>query len=206
MDWAPVDLNSVLLMAERAISDFAVQLGLEDQARAYAEKARQRADLVQKYFWDEERGLFLDYDCRDEKRSKTASLATVFPLWAGIASRDQAQRVRDNLSLFERSHGLAVCEQLDDDRYYQWGFPNAWPPLTHAAMAAMEACGFDEDADRIAQTYVDVVCNLFDKTGRLWEKIDATTGEVAGGEYEAQPMLGWSAGAFIACSRRLGWT
>jgi alpha,alpha-trehalase len=204
MDWAPVDLNSMLLMAERSLSDFARTLGQEDKAQSFARNAEDRIRLLQEYCWEEDRGLFLDYDCRNEKRSPVASLATVFPLWAGIATQDQASRVRENLSLFERAHGLAVCEQLDDDRYYQWGFPNAWPPLTHVAMAAMETCGFDEDADRIARTYVDVVCNLFDKTGQLWEKIDATTGEVAGGEYKAQPMLGWSAGAFIACSKRLG--
>jgi hypothetical protein len=30
------------------------------------------------------------------------------------------------------------------------------------------------------------------------------TGEVAGGEYDAQPMLGWSAGVFVALAESLG--
>ena len=38
---------------------------------------------------------------------------------------------------------------------------------------------------------------LFAKTGQLWEKTDAETGEVAGGEYDAAPMIGWTAGVYL---------
>jgi len=37
-----------------------------------------------------------------------------------------------------------------------------------------------------------------ERTGRPWEKTEATTGEVAGGEYDAAPMIGWSAGVYLA--------
>ncbi|MEI6560894.1 MAG: hypothetical protein WCO68_02295 [Verrucomicrobiota bacterium] len=36
------------------------------------------------------------------------------------------------------------------------------------------------------------------KPASFGKKTDAVTGDVAGGEYEAAPMLGWSAGVFVA--------
>jgi hypothetical protein len=41
----------------------------------------------------------------------------------------------------------------------------------------------------------------FAQTGQLWEKIDTVGGGIAGGEYEAQPMLGWTAGVYLAFLR-----
>ena len=71
-------------------------------------------------------------------------------------------------------------------------------------MIGLARCGMEEAARRLAQKYVDVSVELFGRTGQLWEKTDALTGEPAGGEYKAQPMLGWSAGVFIALAEYLG--
>jgi len=58
--------------------------------------------------------------------------------------------------------------------------------------------GFTADSRRFAGKYLATANRLFEKTGRLWEKTAALTGEVAGGEYKAAPMLGWSAGIYVA--------
>jgi len=38
---------------------------------------------------------------------------------------------------------------------------------------------------------------MFDETGRLWEKYDALTGEIAvTSEYVTMPMMGWTAAVY----------
>ena len=37
----------------------------------------------------------------------------------------------------------------------------------------------------------------FLKTGNLWEKYDGLTGNVVNAEYDAPPMMGWTAGAYL---------
>ncbi|MCK5878897.1 MAG: alpha,alpha-trehalase, partial [Holophagae bacterium] len=146
---------------------------------------------------NDERGLFFDYDFVNERQSEVASLASMVPLFSGMATQEQAQRVRDNLPLFTRKHGIAVSEDRSGCRDFQWAFPNAWPPFTYVTTEALLRYGFKEDALRIAETYVNTTANLFEKTGQLWEKTDVETGDVAGGEYDAAPMIGWSAGVFL---------
>ena len=65
------------------------------------------------------------------------------------------------------------------------------PSLTRQA-------GFTADSRRFAGRYIATANRLFEKTGQLWEKTDVLKGEVAGGEYKATPMLGWSAGVYAA--------
>jgi len=65
------------------------------------------------------------------------------------------------------------------------------PSLTRQA-------GFTADARRIAEKYLATAKRLFEETGQLWEKTNALTVEVAGGEYKAAPMLGWSTGVYAA--------
>ena len=60
-----------------------------------------------------------------------------------------------------------------------------------------------KDAQRIAAKYVATTERLFEETGQLWEKTDVLTGEVAWGEYDAAPMIGWSAGVYLDLGRFL---
>ena len=55
-----------------------------------------------------------------------------------------------------------------------------------------------EDAKRIAKKYNDAVSYNFEKTGKIWEKYDALTGEVAQTlqEYGTPEMIGWSAAVY----------
>lgn len=61
----------------------------------------------------------------------------------------------------------------------------------------LKRIGLFDDAKRVAEKYVLTVEKVFEKTGRLWEKYDAVTGEVAVTcEYETPPMMGWTAGVY----------
>jgi alpha,alpha-trehalase len=197
LDYNSVDLNGLLYEYETWLAGVSVQLGWNDTALWQA-RATRRRDLVNRYLWNEERGLFLDYDFVNQRPSPVASLTGFVPLFTGLASPAQAARMRENLPLFEREFGVAVTEDRPFDRTYQWAFPNVWPPLVYVTVEGLRRYGFAADALCIAVKYIATANRLFEKTGQLWEKTDALTGEVAGGEYKAAPMLGWSAGVYAA--------
>ena len=197
LDFIPVDLNANLYLYEQGFATIAEILG-DGTADDWRKKAAARRERLERFCWNETRGLYLDYDFVNRRHSTVASLATFQPLWAGLADAARAARVRENLPLFERDFGLATCEPVETgSRSYQWGYPNGWAPLHLIAVEGLKKCGYDRDAARIAGKYLDVITSLFDQTGKLWEKFNVCDGSLnTASEYGTPEMLGWTAGVF----------
>lgn len=163
-------------------------------------KANERKEKIQEYCWSEKRGLFMDYNFVDERHSSIAALTGFWPLSSGLPTEKQAKKMVESLDLFEREYGLAYSEDYAKrekiDTEYQWAYPNSWPPMMHLMVSGFRKYGFDKDAKRIAKKHLANTDTLFEKSGRLFEKINAVTGEPAGGEYEAAAMMGWTAGIY----------
>lgn len=198
LDHNPADLNGLLHTYETFLATHAASLGWDDTA-LWQERAAARRERMTRLLWSETEGWFMDYDFVHQCHTAVPSLGGLLPLFSGLATPEQAARAVAKLPGFERAHGVAVTPDLPAAKGYQWAFPNVWPPLVWVAVASLRRYGFDAEARRIAQKYVATTDALFAKTGQLWEKTDALTGEVAGGEYHAAPMLGWSAGVYLAC-------
>lgn len=56
-------------------------------------RARQRQDKINKYCWNEARGMYFDYDTRLEKMGTYESVTTFYTMWAGCADREKAERM-----------------------------------------------------------------------------------------------------------------
>ncbi len=197
LDHVAVDLSALLHDYETLLAEAGPALGWDDAALWRARSERRRA-LVNTHLWCDDRGWFLDYDCANNRRSPVRALAGLLPLFTGLASPEQAARVAAGLGDFEREHGIAVTAESDfGARGYQWAFPNVWPPLVFVTVEGLRRYGHLREARRIAEKFVSNTIRLHARTGQLWEKTNAETGEVAGGEYAAAPMLGWTAGIFL---------
>lgn len=202
-DFAAVDANALLHAYETLFAAEAPALGWDDAA-LWAQRAERRRALVQRDLWDDARGWFFDYDCANARPGPVPVLAGMAALFAGLATPEQARRAAQALPQFERAHGVAVTPEHDGCRRYQWAFPNVWPPLVYLTVMGLARYGLHDDARRVARKFVDTQVALFGSTGRLWEKTDCETGEVAGAEYGAAAMLGWTAGVFLALVAYLG--
>jgi alpha,alpha-trehalase len=205
LDHAAVDLNGLLHFYETFLGTHAATLGWDDAA-LWSQRAERRRERVQRWLWNESRGCFLDYDYVHQGHSPVPSLAGFLPLYTGLATPEQAARMAGQLTRFERDHGVAVTADVPGCRRYQWAFPNVWPPLVYVVVTALRRYGHEADARRIAGKFLATTERLFARTGQLWEKTDAETGEVAGGEYAAAPMLGWTAGTYVALAEYLDGT
>src|SRR5690606_19499532 len=88
----PVDLNSILYAREKLLADAMLETAQTDLHMNFQVAASERATTMRRLHWDEDAGFFLDYDYGSAKRNPTPSLAGFYPLWAGVATQEQADR------------------------------------------------------------------------------------------------------------------
>ena len=97
--YAPVCLNSLLYKTEKDLEEMSRLLGRPEEAHRWHEKALVRKQKIAKYLWDAHRGLFFDYNFLAHTRSSYEYATTFYPLWAGLATSEQARAVAKNRRL-----------------------------------------------------------------------------------------------------------
>ena len=208
MDILPCDLNALLYATEQHIAAFMEELG-DRNASSWRERAAARLERMQRLLWNEDSGCFHDYDTRQQEQTATRSAASWFCLWCGVATEQQAARMVETLPLFESEHGLLTAPVESPDRVpgvtYQWDFPNGWAPLHYAAFSGLARYGYQQEAERLAGKWIATANRGFQATGKLWEKYNMATGNLdVANEYDMPPMLGWTAGTYMAAAELLG--
>jgi len=213
-DFIAIDLNSNLYKYEKIFAQIVDELQLANEPE-WSKLADKRKELINQYCWNEEEGLFMDFDFVNKRFSKVRSIASMYPLFVGLATQDQAERARLKLSLFEFEYGVTVCEKTDQDILYQWDYPAGWSAVQLFTIIGLNNYGLYEDAVRISSKYLDLVTkNYLDpipktyhkneetferEEGFIYEKYDAVTGQINDSEYPAGVFLSWSASVYIWC-------
>jgi len=198
--YAPVCLNTLLYVMEDDTGRIMETLGDTSAAAMWRSRAASRRDLINTLMWDEEAGLYYDYNFRTRQRRRYDFATTFFPLWAGIASPAQAARLRENLSRFEAPGGLLTSTEVTGN---QWDAPFGWAPLQMIAVDGLRRYGFQEDANRIAAKFVSLVAKEFDEHGTIVEKYDVrrresdVAADIKFGYSANQVGFGWTNGAVL---------
>lgn len=201
-NFAPVDLNSLMYMFETNMSYFSSELNKGEET-LWNDRAETRKQLMLRYMQNEN-NLFLDYNMRTKELSNIFSVASLYPMYAGLANEKHVAAILENLSRLEYDYGLVTCEKNNEPGSYQWSYPNGWPCLQYIAIKAFINYNCYDEAKRIAQKYISVVEKVFNKTGNLWEKYNVIEGNInVTNEYDMPPMMGWSAGVYLECIRVL---
>ena len=199
MNYLPVDLNSCLYKYEIDLAKANSILKNKEKAKKYLAAAKRRENEMRKLMWSEERGFYFDYNYYIEKRAKFYSLAGFYPMWAGIATKQEAKKMVKKLQLFEYDGGLANTQRRGlSPEYRQWDYPNGWPGQQCIVIEGLVNYGYDKMAKRIARKWVDMNTELFIDTGKMWEKYDVVTKQIGkSGRYKTQSGFGWTNGVYI---------
>ncbi len=191
----PVCLNSLLYLMEQQTASMLRTLGQNQEAQQWLALAKTRAERINHLMWDENDGLYYDYDFATGQRRRYPFLTTFYPLWAGIASKEQAKRVRDNLSLFEKDGGLQTSTNVSGN---QWDAPFGWAPLQMIAVEGLRRYGYQDDAERISMKWLSLIHRDFLRRGYIVEKYDVVN---SSSNVESQIHYGYSAN-----QAGFGWT
>src|SRR5271154_3919024 len=165
--YAPVCLNSLLYKTEKDLERMSSLLGRPEDAARWKARATDRQKRIQKYLWDAKQGLYFDYNFVTSTLSTYEYATTFYPLWAGLASPEQAQAVVKNLSLFEQPGGLAMSRV---ESQAQWDYPYGWAPIQLLAVDGMRRYGFNAEADRVAYNFLSMVIEDFATDRNIREK------------------------------------
>ena len=196
--YAPICLNSLLYKTEKDLQAMGEILGRKDDAQKWMQRAGARKDSIQKYLWDPARRLFFDYDFETGMRSSYEYITTFYPLWAGLATPEQAQELRRNLGIFEQPGGLAMSST---DAGVQWDYPYGWAPTQIVAIEGLRRYGFNEDANRISYNFLAAIAENFRRDGTIREKYNVVNRSSESGVHAGYQQnvigFGWTNAAFL---------
>lgn len=204
LTYLPIDLNTLLYKYETDFAHAARLLGKPAEARKWEEAAKARRRTIDKLMWDRVRGLYCDYNYFKEKRGNVASLATFYPLWAGMVDGKRAAVLVKTLRRFEHKGGLATTDSLPLAKFVpgamptQWAYPNGWAPLHFLVVKGLERYGYQEDARRIAMRWLRTNMDWFNKYGVFLEKYNVVSPDKPPlkGVYPTQTGFGWTNALF----------
>lgn len=145
-------------------------------------RAKRRKLLIDKYLWNEEKGMYFDYNTVTQRQATYESATTFWAMWAGIASpRQAAILVTKALPKFEVYGGLVSGTEESrgvvgiDRPNRQWDYPYGWAPQQMLAWIGLMRYGYQEEAERLAYKWLFMITKAFvDYNGVVVEKYDVT--------------------------------
>lgn len=190
-DLNPVELNAMLYKYE---TDFATlisenfddnfQIGENKYNSNYwLEKAKTRKKLMNQFLWNEAEGCFFDYNFKTQEQNIFLSATSFFPLWANIASQEQADKMIENclpkllfLGGIAGSSKEALSNIGEDQMQRQWDFPNGWPPHQIIIWQGLLNYGHISKAKELIYRWLWMITkNACDYNGTVPEKYDVVS-------------------------------
>ena len=193
----PVDLNCLLFFLEKQLEKAYRLRKDNDVADRFKHLASLRKVLIKEYFWDEGQSYFMDFNFSKKERTKELTLAGAFPLFFGVANREQAEGVKNVLmETFLKDGGLVTTLKPSGQ---QWDAPNGWAPLQWMAVKGLLLYGYQEEAKEIMKRWLALNEKVFKNTGKMMEKYNVEDLSLlsGGGEYETQDGFGWTNGVAL---------
>jgi len=175
-----VDVNTMLVSEARSLADMARELGDSAAGSAWDLEASSRADSINHCMWDPATGFYYHVDKTDHDFSfqtpndlKRKEIIGFLPLWAGVATPEQAQRLVQHLtnsSEFWRAYGIPTLSA--DDPYYDptgyWNGP-VWVQWQYLVFRGLVRYGYYAEARMLAEKVCAAMVHELRTTHWFWE-------------------------------------
>ncbi|KAG9236264.1 neutral trehalase [Amylocarpus encephaloides] len=182
----------------------------------WKERAATRRSRMDQFLWNEEEGIYFDYNTKSQQQGDCVSATSLWALWCGVASKQQAAKlVERGLPLLEFHGGLACTSKLSslkDGRssQRQWDYPNGWAPHQVMAWDGLRRYGYVHEAERLIYRWLLMITRAFmDYNGAVVEKYNVTVLEGSqkvdaeygnqGCDFEGVPLegFGWTNASYV---------
>ncbi len=186
-----VDLNAYLYLEKQYLANINKTLGNNKQAESLTLEASALRELINKSFYCNDEGFYFDKMLGSNQLLKVAGPEGWTPLWCGVASPTQAQRVANIMLDTTRFNTHLPFPTLDashpsftTDGY--WRGP-VWLDQVYFAISALRKNGMDNEADELTLKVFRNAKGL-SADGAIHENYDPHTGEQL-----SAPNFSWSA-------------
>ena len=187
-----VDLNSYLFAEKGYLAELAEVLGKSQEAEALRSEAEALGGLIRSDMFDEETGYFYDITLDSKEPIRVQGPEGWIPLWAGVATPEQAERVALVMTDPAKFAGkvpfptLAMDHPEFDPMNGYWRGP-VWLDQAYFAVKALERYGFSREAEELSGRLLDSPAGLTGG-GAIFENYHPVTGEGLNA-----PHFSWSA-------------
>lgn len=196
MNQENICLNSFLYAEKGFLADMADLLDKKDLASQLRKDADALKTHIQTKMFDEETGFFYDTRLETGEFVKVMGAECWLPLWAGVATPEQARKVLDKMldpKKFNTRVPLGTLDishpRLRPTRGY-WRGP-VWIDQVYFGVTGLRNYGFNEEADMFVSKYIDNAQGLL-TDGPIHENYNPLTGETLN-----CPNFGWSSAVTI---------
>jgi len=196
MDQESVDLNAYLYKEKLDLAQLAAILGkTQDHAQWLKEAATMKA-VIQARMFDKTRGYFFDTKLGSGAPVRVYGSEGWTPLWAGVASPDQAKSViRIMLDPAKFATVMPFPTLAADDPHFSpikgyWRGP-VWIDQAYFGVEALRRYGYDQQADDMARRLVLNAKGLTQQAP-MYENYDPLTGQ----GYQS-PNFSWAAASYL---------
>ena len=208
-----VELNAMLYKYETDFEDLIKSEFNDDfegfNSEYWKAKANKRKDAINQFLWNDDEGLYFDFNVKQNNQSNFIAVTTLTPLWANLCSKEQAKRlVKKTIPLLKEKGGLAGCTKesrglINEDRpARQWDYPNGWAPHQMMIWRGLINYSYNDIAQELIYRWLYMITqNAVDYNGTIPEKYDvveathkvfAEYGNVGTDfEYITQEGFGW---------------
>ena len=186
------DVNSMLVMEAKSLSEMAQELGYIDEAEEWQKDAVKRSELINNYLWDPQTEFY--YNIKKQNQTftfingndlKIKEIIGFLPLWAGVPSKERANKLIKSLlneEEFWRPFGVSTLSAKDD--YYNpigyWNGP-IWVQWQYLVFRGLLDYGYINEAKELVRKVLDNIIHQLKIDHYFWEFYSAD-------EYQA----GWN--------------
>ncbi len=184
-----VDLNSLLYKYEvdfsQLIKTYFNGIFISNKGKKYTNEywfnlSEIRKKQINTLLWDEDNGLYFDYNFKDNLRTNFISATAFYPLWANLCSSHQAKLlVKNVLPLLICKGGIVSTtkksrgEVSENNPQRQWDYPFGWAP--HQMMiwrGLLQYEYYDETQELVYRWLWMITRNASNYNGTIAEKYD----------------------------------
>jgi alpha,alpha-trehalase len=191
-DLNTIDLNSLLYKYETDIA-FLIENEFNDHfqydksivysGEDWRKKAAFRKEKINELCWDNQKGIYFDYNFIKKETHQFEAATTFYPLWAKLCSAEQAAiLVKTALPKFKLKGGIAgsTKEAISDidanSPQRQWDYPFGWAPHQIFLWEGLLNYNYIEEAQEMIYRWLWLITqNAVDFNGTIPEKFNLET-------------------------------
>jgi len=174
--------NTLLIQANRDLANIGRALG--EEVRQVEEWEKQTASSMNAKLWDEEHGIYFDYDLVAGQRIHAHVAAGFSPIYAGVPSSEQAEKILENLNSGGFCPINEECWAVPSyDREEPGYAPNrfwrgpVWINVNWILYNGLRRYGYDFYAERVKQAIIELP-----RIGGFYEHFNPDNGQGHGAE------------------------
>jgi putative isomerase len=197
LDQESVDLNSFLYAEKNYLAKMAKVLKSVSEEKNWTEESAKLKKRIQTQFWDAKTGWFYDTSIDGKNIITDMGCEGFLPLWAEVASAEQAKLIKDNLlnpdtfNTFVPLPTLAANQAKFNPANGYWRGP-IWLDQSYFGVNGLEKYGYSNEANQLAHKLIHNAEGALEKGKSIRENYHPTTGK----GLEAE-NFSWSAAHYL---------